>query len=336
LPLLQPGKTKSSLRILHTENITIMKKLCLILALTALPAIGFCQFSGDSVTVYIDKRVEIKIAIPDYNELKTSKKEIEALEDFKTMLPALGAKLSPATPEFIESNGGGEFTIKSGDPTTTFLMMDGEITDTGIRDRATIHGDDFTIFITSSDISVITEMPVSSCLENVFAELPDKERWSKSLSYECNDGKVALLVDKNNEFDMLELAIGAGAGLVRSTWVPDLSLKIGLGLNYKGVAQGPYVSSNLLFDFDPEKSVNLNTFLNLGYQWTMNKKEKNHDMLGIELGYLIAKKGDLFGENTIKVGFNWSPIKLVSVNPHLYISDNFKTAFPGVRIGFGF
>ncbi len=313
-----------------------MKKLCLILAVTALPAIGFCQFSGDSVTVYIDKRVEIKIAIRDYNELKTSKKEIEVLEDFKTMLSALGVKLSSETPEFIEYNGGGEFTIKPGDPTTTFLMLDGEISDTGTRDRAIIHGHDFTVFITSSDITVISEMPVSSCLENVFAELPEKNRWSKSLSYECNNGKVALLVDKNNEFDMLELAIGVGAGLVRSTWIPDLSMKLGLGLNHKGVAQGPYVSSNLLFDFDAENSVHLNTFLNLGYQWSMDKEANRRDLLGFELGYLIAKQGELFGENTVKVGFNWSPIKLVSVNPHLYISDNFKTAFPGVRISFGF
>jgi len=313
-----------------------MKHLCLILAITALPVIGFCQYSDDSVTVYIDKRVEIKIAVHDNSKLKGSKKEILAVEQFEKMLPVLAVKLSPEKPELIQYTVGSEVTVEPGDPITSFLIKNGEISDTGFRDRAIIVGDDFKIFITCSDISVITEMPISTCLDNVFAELPERKRWPKTLSYECNDGKVTLLEDKNGETDMLELSLGAGAGLVRSAWIPDLSVKLGLGLNYKGVMRGPYLSSNMLFDLDPENSVNLNTFLNLGYQWTMNKKEKNHDMLGFEVGYLIAKQGDLFGKNTVKIGFNWSLLKFVSVNPHLYISDNFKTAFPGVRIGFGF
>jgi len=313
-----------------------MKQLCLILAIIALPTIGFSEFSGDTVNLYIDKRVEIKLAVQDYNELKTSKKQISAVEDFKKMLPAIAGQLSAETPELIIYTIGQDITVEPGDQVKTFLIKDGEISDSGYRDRAIILGEDFKIFITSTDISIISDMALNSCLEQVFATLPDKIRWSKSLFYECNDEKVTLLEDKNNEYDMLALTIGAGAGLVRTTWVPDLSVKIGLGLNHKGVAQGPYLSSNLIFDFDTENSVNLNTFLNLGYQWTMNKEEKNHDLLGFELGYLIAKKGDLFGENTIRIGFNWSLLKFVSVNPHLYISDNFKTAFPGVRIGFGF
>ena len=61
------------------------------------------------------------------------------------------------------------------------------------------------------------------------------------------------------------------------------------------------------------------------------------DWLGIEAGYLISQEGNLFGDNTFKLGFNWSLVKgrSVFVSPQLYFTDNFNTVFPGVRIGIG-
>ena len=48
-------------------------------------------------------------------------------------------------------------------------------------------------------------------------------------------------------------------------------------------------------------------------------------------------KGDLFGDNTFRLGLNWSLMKgrSVYVSPQLYFTDNFNTVFPGIRIGFG-
>ena len=99
--------------------------------------------------------------------------------------------------------------------------------------------------------------------------------------------------------------------------------------------KSPYVSSNMIFDFNTESNLNINTFLNIGHRWNLDKKSEKPNMLGVELGYLIVKQGDLFGKNTFKLGVNWSPAKHISVSPQLYISDNFKTAYPGIRIGFG-
>jgi hypothetical protein len=177
---------------------------------------------------------------------------------------------------------------------------------------------------------------LSGCLEKVITQLPEKIRWSRTLKYECINGVVTELESKNNEFDMLELQLGAGGGLVRDKWVADISFGVSLGLNHKGIPGGPYISSNMMFDFDVESNMSINTFLNVGYNWTLNKKSENPDMLGVDLGYLIVKQGDLFGENTFKLGFNWSPAKYVNVSPQLYVTDNFKQAFPGIRIGFGF
>jgi hypothetical protein len=215
-------------------------------------------------------------------------------------------------------------------------MKEGKLSDTGFRDQAVIVGDGFTISIITADISNVPDMDLVNCLEQVSTVLPEKIRWSKSIYYECIDNKVVLIEDKNNEMDMLEISLGAGASLVRNTWVPDLSVGFSLGLHHKGAPQGPGISSNFVFDFPSENNINVNTFLNLNYSWTINKKAKKPDMLSFEMGYLISRQGELFGKNTIKLAFSWSPAKFVTVSPQLYISDNFGQAYPGIRVGFGF
>jgi hypothetical protein len=182
----------------------------------------------------------------------------------------------------------------------------------------------------------VRDMDLIGCVNKMKTQLPDGIRWSKTVNYECTDGEVRLLDNKNNEFDMLEIQFGAGAGLIKSRWVADVSLGLSLGLHHKGIPRGPYISSNMIFDFDAENKMNINTFLNLGYSFNIASKNEEPDMLGVEVGYLISRQGDLFGENTLKFGVNWSPVNLVNVSPHLYVTDNFKQAFPGVRIGFGF
>ena len=64
-----------------------MRHLCLILMLTLSPLLSFSQLIGDTVILYVDAKVEIKIAIPDFEELKTSDSIKLALEDFKKFIP---------------------------------------------------------------------------------------------------------------------------------------------------------------------------------------------------------------------------------------------------------
>lgn len=312
-----------------------MKQLCLIFAISVLPTLGFTQFIGDTVIIYVDNRVEIKVAVPDYSDLKTSDKIFSALEKFEKMIPEIEDQLSSASADLIKYSVGSSLTVESGDPTFIYLFKDGELCNTGFRDQSIIDGEEFKIFITTSDISNITDLSLSKCLEKVIDLLPEKSMWSRSLYYECNNEGIKKLETKSNSPDYLELQLGAGAGLVKSTWVTDISFGISLGLNHKGILRAPYVSTNMVFDFGAESNININTFLNLGYKWEMNNKSVKRDFMGIELGYLISKQGDLFGENTFKFGLNWSPAKLINVTPQLYITDNFKTVYPGIRIGFG-
>ncbi len=313
-----------------------MKKLCLILTVLVQSTLAFSQVLHDSVIFYVDNRVEVKVAMHDFNELKSTNNVTAALEEFNTIIPQLKEQLSPESADLVRYSLGGSVSVEAGDSKTVYLNKAGEFTNTGVRDEAIITGEAFKIFITAADISNIPDISLTACLEQVIAILPEKTRWSKSLYYECVNGTVKALEDQNNELDFLEINLGVGAGLVRNTWVPDVSLGVGIGFRHKGTIRFPYVSTNLLFAFDAEAKTRINTFLNLGYGWDISKKSKKKDLLGMEIGYLVSRQGDLFGKNTFKVGANWSPVKGVYVNPHLYITDNFSTLFPGIRIGFGF
>lgn len=324
-----------------------MKKLCLIIiAVFVWPKLGVCQylgnsghFIGDSVIIYIDNRVEINVSVPDYSQLKSSDKTIVALKSFITLIPEIESQLKPDNADLITYSVDGNLTVESGDQKFIYLFKNGQLSPTGYRDQAVLNGKEFRIFITTSDISKITDLPLASCLEKVIAILPPKSNWSKSLYYECLNGSIKELVDKNtvHDVDVLELNLSAGAGLVRNKWIPDITFTAGFGFNRKGLLKyNPYISSNLLFDFNAENKLNLNIFLNLGFRLNIENASHKPDLFGLEIGYLVGNKGDLFGDHTIKLGINVNPVKKVFLSPQLYFTENFKTVFPGIRIGVGF
>jgi hypothetical protein len=313
-----------------------MKQLGLLITLFTLTSYCFGQNLSDTVVVYVENRVEIKIVISDYHELKSSGKVTLMLDKFEDLMDKIGSQLQSGKPERIVFTPDSSLILEPGDPKVIYLYNGDQLNNTGFRDQAVIKGEDFKLMITTTDLSKISDLPLSECIKKVIGILPAKSRWSKSLYYECVDGKISLLEMKNNELDMLEINLGAGAGLIRNTWVPDLSLGIGVGFKQKGKLRYPYISSNMLFNFDAENKIRMNIFLNLGYGWNIGKGGKKKDMLGLELGYLISRQGDLFGQNTLKMGFNWSPVKGVFVSPQLYMTDKFNSVYPGIRIGFGF
>ena len=321
---------------MNVINKITMKQLCLIFTFLALPLLSFSQFIGDTVIVYVDNQVEIKVAVADYEELKKSDSVQLALNKFKAIIPKIADQFSSDRADIVMYSMDGNLTVEPGDPKIIFMNNDGQLSNTGFRDQAIITGKKYKIFITTTDISKLTELDLAGCMKDAVAKLPEQTHWPKSLSYECKDNNITELENKNLEVDFLELQLGAGAGLIKGKWMADISFGVSLGLNKKGMRRGPTFSSNMIFDFDAEKNMSINTFLNAGYSWDISKKSDKPSMLGFDIGYLIVKQGDMFGENTFKLGATWSPAKYINVSPQLFITDNFKQAFPGVRIGFGF
>lgn len=320
-------------------NIT-MKQLCLIFTVILLPTLGSAQYLGDTIVVYVDNRVEIKISTPDFDQLRSDQSISYALKEFQGLLPEISDQLNGEKPDLVKYTTGEKLIIEPGNSEYIYLFKNGVLSNTGYRDHAIIILDDYKIFITTSNLSKISDISLSSCLEKTFQKLPSKSNWSKNLYYECIDENIKALEDlttNNKQLDFLEFNAGVGAGLIKSDWVADLAFGIGVGFNRKGVLKhNPYVSANMVFDFTEEQAIRINTFLNLGYKWNTNKKSEKREMLGFELGYLIVQQGDLFGENTFKLGANWSPVSGITVSPQLYFTDNFKTIYPAVRIGIGF
>lgn len=316
-----------------------MRLLCLIFAASILSSSLSGQAIGDSIIIYIENRVELKVAVPDYSNLQTPNQVTNGLEQFLELLPEVSSQLSSSSGDLIQFSVGNQLTLEPGDQKVTFMIKDGVTSNTGFRDKAIITGENFVIFITTTDLSRVSDIPLSECLEKVIAKLPDKANMSRSLYYQCVEDKVLELENKhhnNGRLDFLEINLGAGAGLVKNNWVADLSFAVGIGIVKKGEPKyHPYVSTNLIFDFDDEGSIDLNMFLNLGYRPNIVKDTKKSTFLGIELGYLIVDQGELFEDNTFRLGVNWSPLKGVFVGPQLYATDNFNKVFPGIRIGFG-
>ena len=293
--------------------------------------LGHSQFIGDTVIVYVDNKVEIKVAIEDYENLKKSDSVQLALSDFKNLIPEITDQLSSDQADLVKYAPGKNLTVEPGDPKIIYLNTGGKLSNTGFRDQAIIMGEKYKIFITTTDLSMLMELDLADCMKEATTTLPEQTHWPRSVSYECKDDIITELENKNLELDFLEFQLGAGVGLIKSRWTADISAGIGLGLNKKGMHRGPYISSNMVFDFDAENNMSINTFLNAGFSWDLNRKSADRNMLGVELGYLIVKQGDLFGENTFKVGATWSPAKHINVTPQLFITDNFNQVFPGIQ-----
>ena len=314
----------------------MMKKLLVVSGVLCLPFFGFAQIIGDSVIVYIDNRVEVKVAVRDYINLKSSEAVIEALTEFVEAIPQVSDQLSAESPDLVNLLVGNSLTVESGEEKAIYLIKEGQVSFTGPRDHAIIKGKRFNIFITTTDLTRIPDISIVQCLEKVLANLPDKSRRSKSLYFECVDDEARLLEVKNNERDFLKFSSNIGAGLVRNTWVPDITLKLAVGLWRKRTIRNPYISLDFLYDFTVENNDELIVFFNLGYQRYLRRGKNNPVLVGIELGYADTRdsEGDLFGKNTLRFGFSWSPSTAIIVNPYFYYTDNFDTAFPGVRVAF--
>ncbi len=281
------------------------------------------------------------MAIPDYLDLKSSQQEvITALEEFQQLLPELKDQLSPTAPELVKFMVTGTLTIEPGDPKYTYLITDGALRNTGYRDQAIITGDNYKILITAVDLAAVAKMPLAACLDKVIGLLPEGTRMSRSLYYQCVNDEIQELKHQhrtNGKLDFLELGLTAGAGLVKNDWVADLTFVTGLGIVHKGVTKyQPYLSTDLIFEFDDGGDIDLDMFLNIGYRPNIVKDPKKSTFLGVDIGYLVVNQGSLFQGTTFKLGVNWSPLKGVFVGPRLYATDDFNRVFPGIRIGFGF
>lgn len=313
-----------------------MKNPFLFLTFLLLSVSAFAQKVPDSVTVYINNRVEVLIEIDDYVNLKQNKQVESIITSFKNLLPSITNELKIDKSEIVTYLNDSVLTIEEGDSKRIYLKNEGSLSNTGVRDKAILIYNKLKIVISTNDLSQLSEISLINCLETAFDSLPEKSRVSQSFYFQCIDGKVSEIVEKlkkNTTGDILQLTVGSGISLLKNSSFIDFTFSMDVILFNKGLtSHHAYVSTNLMYDFLTDRKMKINTFLNIGYVSHYFNTEKEESSLGFELGYLISRKGDLFDENTFRFGISKSIGKHIYFTPQLYMEDQFKRFYPGVRL----
>lgn len=313
-----------------------MKKAILTFIISiCISSIGKAQAIGDTIISYIENQIELKVIIEDFDKLRHSNQLVNDLENFQRHFSALEVTFELQEAELITYTPDSLITVEKIIAKSIYLIQDSSPINTGIRDKVVIHSKNTIINMTTSDLNNLKGVDFSGYLKKVIAQLPEKTRFSKSLYFQCKNNEVTSLEEKNttnSEIDAIELTASAGVGLFKNQWIGDFTFRLGFSLNKKGaIDYFPYLTANLMYDFPSSNRTNINTFLSLGYQWTLKSTK-----MRAEFGYLVSRQGGLFDENTFRFGLNWSPADAISVSPQIYFSDGFKKVTPGLRIGFGF
>lgn len=144
--------------------------------------------------------------------------------------------------------------------------------------------------------------------------------------------------------ESLELSAAIGGSLVRHKLVPYYGLRIGVSFgsrepkiiktNNDGIDMTIYAEYQHMtfFERNGEQGYSAfgNGFVSLGFV----ARQSETGGMGLNIGYLVNQNGNYFGENTMKLELYTSTKKSISLSPFIIATDNFKSFFPGVRIGF--
>mgnify|MGYP000577889096 CR=1 FL=1 len=91
-----------------------MKKILIQLLAVALPAVTFGQAIPDSVTVFIDNRVEVLIEVDDYSKLTENKNAQTIITKFQAQIPLLKNELFLDKSELVTYTDDSLLTIEEG------------------------------------------------------------------------------------------------------------------------------------------------------------------------------------------------------------------------------
>jgi hypothetical protein len=156
------------------------------------------------------------------------------------------------------------------------------------------------------------------------------------------DGQRKLLLRrKPMELDQFAIFGNIGAGLVRDKLVPEIGLGLAL-LRNRGLRHRYFgINGTMHYFFDRRDDggykMFINTFVTLEVAQSISRDHKLWQKLGV--GYLVSEQGGYFGNNTFKLTLDLTGRPrhgTLHLIPELILTDNFKTIFPGLRVGVGF
>jgi hypothetical protein len=289
----------------------------------------------DSICVHIDDQMELNLTVFEYKGLSDQLgSDLKSLQDIlknKNDLPEKGSFKVVYEPKKMLS-------IKPGEPEERIIWEDGRHTHYQFNSQCNLISDTYCLHIHFSDLWRLT----SDSLIIRIKEVVDRTsaltgRFASVFSYSYKG--TELIHNKQHDkikgqMDAIFLKGGVGINYIKNQPVIDISAEMGFAFSHKGIWKNQYyMSYNQLSDFADPLKINLSGFANIGYRYNMSRKVGDPNWLGIELGYLVARQGELLDKNTFRLGFNWEIGKSITVAPQLYFSG--KSTFPALRIGFG-
>lgn len=194
--------------------------------------------------------------------------------------------------------------------------------------------------ITSQDIDALlltltTEATAEIKRKNKGDLIPYQGPRTATYRNETN-GERKLSID-NRPFrkEYLFLSATAGVGLVRDKVVPELGARVGISFR-NGHTVILNATMHYFFQRRPDSDdyrMDINTFVGVEYAHNLNKYSQS-----IGVWYLVNRQGNYFKGDTYKFSLNLFQKRdsHFRLNPELIVTDNFRTAFPGIRVGVGF
>lgn len=291
----------------------------------------------DSVSVQINNEIEFNMAIYDYTDLsivvEKDLKNLQAILKETKDIPEKSSYSIVYEPDKVLS-------IEKSDPVGRIIWEKEKHSRFQLNNQCKIDAFGYSLKIQFNEIEKLMSDSIIIKIKEVIDSTNNRnKRNSRLLNYSYLGPKLNYnkQFDKNlGHMDVLTLKGGIGFNFIKNQPILDISAELGLIFNKKGLWKNQYyLSYNQMTDFGEDSKINPNGFLNIGYRYNYSENAINDNWVGVELGYLIAKKGDLFKNNTFKFGFNWDIGKYISVSPQLYLSNDFNEFYPALRIGFG-
>ncbi len=298
------------------------------------------QAFSDSILYQGNEKMEMMILIKDYHLLTKNDQISKVLSDFQDRLGEVKGSI-PESAFLIEYQFQKKLDVLGSNMIKSYSLKDGKGMVENLRNQATVSdgSQNFLITLHFDDIEDLIQADVSEILSQIIKDLPEKHRFMRYLEFQPDQqsGKISLTENRHTGyFDMLSLQAGVGANIYRNNFLTDITGEIGLQLNHKGILRNQfYVSNNLMFAFDAENTAVVNNFTNIGYRRNLSQDRENPNWLGVEIGTLTKRNGDIFQPNTMRLGVNWGVAKHITVSPQLYWNGAFKQVSPGFRIGIG-
>jgi hypothetical protein len=317
----------------------------ILIALIGLLSVNnaFAQNVGspkDSIFYHGTDSLDMLILAKDYHNLVKDDQLQSILYDFQSRLKEIQGRL-PATAYTIEYQYLKQMDILESDKIISFSLTEDNSMSQNFRNRAKIvdPSGNYQVFLGFNDIRDVIKADLQPILTAIIGGLPAKHRFSRYLEFQPDhqNGKITLSEERHTGyFDMLSLQAGVGANVYRGKFLTDFTGEIGLQWSQKGILKNQwYISNNLMFFFDAENRAVINNFTNVGYRRNFSTQKDQPNWLGIELGTLTKRSGDIFQSNTMRLGVNWQAGKHITVAPQLYFNGFFQQVSPGFRIGIG-